>query len=69
VYSSAGDYPLQNPADPSDFQKPQMRRWLRFLGIDDVHEVVVGPTLAPPQQVAALRERAVAEARQLAARF
>jgi FMN-dependent NADH-azoreductase len=34
VYSSAGPYPLQPDEDDSDFQKPYMRRWLRFLDIE-----------------------------------
>ena len=59
VYSSAGAHPLQvDPAGP-DHQKGQMRAWLAFLGITDVHEINVAPTLAEPEAV----ERTVAQAR------
>lgn len=60
VYSSAGDHPLGPNEDASDFQKPFMRRWLRFLGVDVAGEISASPTLAPPAEVAAMRQRVVA---------
>lgn len=62
VHEESGEY-----AD--DFQKPYMRRWLRFLGIDDVQEITISPTLASPEEVAARRTSAMAAAEQLAAVF
>ena len=62
VYSSAGDYPVQPHEDGSDFQKPFMRRWLRFLGIDVVSEISASPTLAPPLEVDATKSRAAIQA-------
>jgi len=68
VYSSAGDYPVL-PAAASDFQKPYMRRWLKFLGIDDVSEIGIAPTLSDPQPLALLKEQARRSAAELAASF
>ena len=65
VYSSAGAHPLQvDPAGP-DHQKGQMRAWLAFLGITDVQEINVAPTLAEPLAV----ERTMAQARREAQRL
>ncbi len=69
VYSSAGDYPAGFPSHEKDFQKPYMRTWLGFLGIDDVMEVAAAPTLATPEAVNASLARARNEAERLAERF
>jgi FMN-dependent NADH-azoreductase len=66
VYSSAGAYPLRPGEDDSDFQKPYMRRWLRFLGIDVTAEISAAPTLVPPEELAANKAGAVERARALA---
>ena len=66
VYSSAGDYPVHQ-ASERDHQKPQMREWLAFLGIHDVREVGVAPTLAAPDKVAAAVQDAMAQADDMAA--
>lgn len=63
VYSSAGDYPVAPHEDGADFQKPFMRRWLRFLGMEVVGEISASPTLAPAAEVDALHQRALASAR------
>jgi FMN-dependent NADH-azoreductase len=55
--------------DADDFQKPFMRRWLRFIGVEDIHEITLAPTLSDPEAVARLRAEAIAAATQLAARF
>jgi FMN-dependent NADH-azoreductase len=67
VCASANEYARE--AAGSDFQKPYLRRWLRFIGITDVHEIGIAPTLADPAAVAATRARARAEAARLAPRF
>ena len=68
VYSSAGDFP--QPAASSgayeDFQKPFMRQWLRFIGVEVVDEIALAPTLTDPQQLAQIKEAAVRKARELA---
>lgn len=62
VYSSAGDYRVAPHEDGSDFQKPFMRRWLRFLGIAVAGEISASPTLAPAADVEAMAQRALASA-------
>jgi FMN-dependent NADH-azoreductase len=56
VYSSAGDYPVApaGKAGSEEFQKPFMRKWLEFIGVEVVGEIVVGPTLADADELAAL---------------
>lgn len=70
VYSSAGDFSEgATPAQPgayADFQKPFMRQWLRFIGVDVVGEVDVAPTLTDPQRLAQVKESAGAQARRAA---
>jgi FMN-dependent NADH-azoreductase len=66
VYSSAGAYPLPPEEDDSDFQKPYMRRWLRFLDIEVAAEISASPTLVPPEELAATKTRAMERARALA---
>jgi FMN-dependent NADH-azoreductase len=68
IYASANLH-LESGADASDFQKPYLRRWLRFIGIDDVREITVAPTLADPDDVAANRASAIAQAVRLATAF
>lgn len=66
VYSSAGPYPLQPDEDESDFQKPYMRRWLRFLDIAVTAEISAAPTLVSPEELAATKASAMERARALA---
>jgi FMN-dependent NADH-azoreductase len=68
IYASANLH-AQSGEDASDFQKPYLRRWLRFVGIDDVQEITIAPTLADADAVAASRATAIAEAVRLAAAF
>lgn len=51
VYSSAGAHPLPPYQTAVDHQKGHMRAWLSFLGISDVHEFNIGPTLDAPDAV------------------
>ncbi|HET9444878.1 MAG TPA: NAD(P)H-dependent oxidoreductase [Steroidobacteraceae bacterium] len=53
----------------SDFQKPYLRRWLRFIGVNDLREITVAPTLADPDAVAASRAVAIQAAEGLAPAF
>lgn len=66
VYSSAGAYPLRPEEDDSDFQKPYMRRWLRFLDIAVEAEISAAPTLVPPEDLAVTKAAAMERARMLA---
>lgn len=63
VYTSAGDYPVGPDYAAEDFQKPYMRQWLRFIGVTDLSEVAVAPTLTSPEALQSIKTRAV---RQLA---
>jgi FMN-dependent NADH-azoreductase len=66
VYASANDY---GPNDPSDFQKPYLRKWLNFIGVTDIQEITVAPTLAEADALCRTRCKADAAAAQLAAIF
>jgi FMN-dependent NADH-azoreductase len=67
IYSSANDYAGENR--DSDFLKPYMRRWLRFIGVHSIREIEIAPTLADAESVAAKRAAAIEEAESIAATF
>jgi FMN-dependent NADH-azoreductase len=50
----------------NDFQRPYMRRWLKFIGIDVVKEIRVSPTLTDPDEVKRIEAQAEAEGRAFA---
>jgi FMN-dependent NADH-azoreductase len=66
IYASANDY---GPNDPADFQKPYLRRWLNFIGVTEIQEITVAPTLADADALCRIRCRANTAAAQLAAIF
>lgn len=69
IYASAGAYAAHTEGaseSPDDFQKPYLRRWLRFLGIEDVAEISAAPTLTTPDVLAAAKADAKARATALA---
>jgi FMN-dependent NADH-azoreductase len=68
MYSSAGDFSEGATPQYQDFQKPYMRQWLRFLGIEVAGEVALAPTSTDPDSLTRIREDATARARALAAR-
>jgi FMN-dependent NADH-azoreductase len=53
----------------SDFLRPHLRHWLKFIGIQDIQEILVTPTLADPQDVMLTRANAIANARAAAPAF
>lgn len=67
VYASANLHE-QVGEGADDFQKPFMRRWLRFIGVEDIHEITLAPT-SDPESVARLRAEAIGTATQLAKEF
>jgi len=71
VYSGAGTYPQDSASGipNQDFQKPYMRQWLRFVGIELAGEIEVAPTLSGPELLGALKARTAAQARQSGMRF
>jgi FMN-dependent NADH-azoreductase len=69
IYSSAGAYTVSQPVDPADFQKPYLRHWLAFIGVRDVEEINVAPTLAAPDLVEQVEMQARSRALALARSF
>lgn len=67
VTSGAGVYPQDSISGipNQDYQKPYMRQWLRFVGIEVVKELDVAPTLSTPDQLAAMKQRSAVMAREL----
>ena len=68
IYASANLH-TSSGEDASDYQKPYLRRWSRFIGVNDVQEITVAPTLADPDAVAVSRATAIREATRLATAF
>jgi FMN-dependent NADH-azoreductase len=68
IYASANPHEQVGP-DADDFQRPFMRRWLRFIGIEDIREITLAPTLSDPESVSRLRAEAIGAATQLAPEF
>jgi FMN-dependent NADH-azoreductase len=68
IYASANLHE-QAGEDADDFQKPFMRRWLRFIGVEDIEEITLAPTLSDPESVARIRAEAIAAATQVALQF
>lgn len=68
IYASANPH-RQIGEGADDFQKPFMRRWLRFIGVEDVDEITLAPTLSDPESIARLRAEAIGAATQLATEF
>jgi FMN-dependent NADH-azoreductase len=72
VCSSAGQYApgLSTPEERArDFQRPYMRRWLEFIGVEVIKEIVVAPTLVYAQRLVEVKAGADAEARRFAHAF
>ncbi|WP_129649519.1 FMN-dependent NADH-azoreductase [Peristeroidobacter agariperforans] len=68
IYASANLH-ADAGADADDFQKPFMRRWLRFIGIESVQEITLAPTLSDPATLQVLRAEAIRSATELASHF
>ena len=62
VFSSAGAYHDGRGAEAFDLQKPYFHHWLGFIGLTELHPIVVAPTLESPENV----EAAVASAKEQA---
>jgi FMN-dependent NADH-azoreductase len=69
IYSSAGAYELGLPPHATDFQKPYLRHWLAFIGVHDIDEINIAPTLADPERVAQVKHEAHTRALALARTF
>ena len=69
VFSSAGVYHEGSGAEAFDLQKPSFQNWLGFIGLTEVHPIVVAPTLDAPENVEAAVAKAKEEAVSLAKTF
>jgi FMN-dependent NADH-azoreductase len=68
VYARGGDY-SGRMAD-YDLQRPYMQTILKFIGFQDIREVLVGPTVTgSPRQADQIVEKAKQQARELARTF
>jgi FMN-dependent NADH-azoreductase len=69
VYSSAGAHPLAPHETQADHLKSYMKTWLAFIGISDVLELNVAPTLAAPEAVARTVDESLQAAQDAAPSF
>lgn len=69
IYTSAGAYELPSTQDAGDFQKPYLRKWLSFIGVDDQQEINAAPTLTDPDKLAETKAKAKDQAKAVAFSF
>ncbi len=68
IYASGGEYLAGTPGELVDFQSRYLNFALKFLGISDLHEIRVAPTMAQgPDAANAARAQACAAVTRLAA--
>src|SRR3546814_13765054 len=60
VYTSANNYCSDRVGQgvQLEFQKPFMRKWLGFIGVEVIGEIVVAPTLTDPDSLGEVLVRA-----------
>lgn len=68
AYARGLDFSAQSitPAERFDFQKPYVEAWLQFIGVTDVHSVIVEKTILGDDVDLDAREAATQQARGLA---
>lgn len=68
MYARGLDFSAQSstPATRFDFQKPYVEAWLKFVGVTDVHSVIVEKTILGEDVDRSAREAATQQARRLA---
>ena len=68
AYARGLDFSAQSitPAERFDFQKPYVEAWLQFIGVTDVHSVIVEKTILGEDVDRGAREAATRQARKLA---
>lgn len=71
MYARGLDFSAQSntPAERFDFQKPYVEAWLQFIGVTDVHSVIVEKTVLGEDVDLSAREAASRQARELADRL
>jgi FMN-dependent NADH-azoreductase len=68
MYARGLDFSAQSitPAERFDFQKPYVEAWLQFIGVSDVHSVIVEKTILGEDVDLSARQAATQQARKLA---
>lgn len=71
TYARGLDFSAQSitPAQRFDFQKTYVQAWLQFIGVSDVHDVIVEKTILGAEVDALARAEATQQARSLADRL
>ena len=70
VYARGGAYAPGGETEAYDLQKRYIETIFSFMGFTDIRPVIAEPTLAlGPEEATAARERAIAQARELAEEF
>ena len=69
ILASGGDYITGMSRGWTDMATPYLREALRFIGVNDVRFVPIGPTVGPMERVRAARESAHRRLAEMAARF
>ncbi|MCA9140676.1 MAG: NAD(P)H-dependent oxidoreductase [Planctomycetales bacterium] len=67
IYARGGAY--GGEASGMDHQKPYIEQILAFFGFSEIHSIVIEPTLAAPEDVAAIEAAATQAAKQIAAKL
>lgn len=68
MYARGLDFSAQSitPAERFDFQKPYVEAWLQFIGVSDVHSVIVEKTILGEDVDLGARKAAIQQAMRLA---
>ncbi|WP_448562639.1 FMN-dependent NADH-azoreductase [Trichothermofontia sp.] len=66
IYARSGEYAAGTPGAGMDMQSAYVQLWLGFIGFTNIHSIMVEPTSAPPDAVAAKKAAAIAQATALA---
>jgi FMN-dependent NADH-azoreductase len=68
-YSRGGAYEKGTPAEAFDLQTKYLHLALGFIGFTDIRTLIVEPTLAGPDVAKKMKEKAIADAREMAKSF
>ena len=69
IHSSAAAYHQGSGWEASDFERPYLETWLRFIGFTDIRSITVAPTLQDAESVKAAQETGLRAAIEIADLF
>ncbi len=69
AFARGGSYPPGSGTEMFDFQTRYLKHVLHFIGLTDIREVVIEPTLGDPAATQEKREAAIHRARKMAESF